>query len=173
MPDRTKIAIDTILKAMGGLLLIAGLAACQSSPQPPSAISATPSAPSFIQDIDKEEGVTFAFEPFTGAPGNIADELSEQIGTQAASQGLKLVKRVGADATYRVNGYLAATGQPGKGTIFYVFDIVDRSGRRLKRISGSEETGGSTGDPWQGASSGALTRIAQRSVIEINAWLNQ
>ncbi len=173
MPNKTRISFSILLKAMGGLLLIAGLTACQPSSQPPSAISTTPSAPAFIQDIDKEEGITFAFEPFTGAPGNIADELSKQIGTQAASQGLSLVKRVGADATYRVNGYLAATGQPGKGTIFYVFDIVDRSGRRLKRISGSEETGGSTGDPWQGASSGVLSRIAQRSVIEIKAWLNQ
>ncbi|QDG76474.1 hypothetical protein FJ695_11645 [Labrenzia sp. PHM005] len=173
MCKRISIAQANLFKAAGGLLLLIGLAACQGSPQPPSAISATPTAPQFIQEIDQEQGVTFAFEPFTGAPGNIADELSSEIGAKAATQGLKLVRRVGADATYRVNGYLAATGQPGQGTIFYVFDVVDRSGRRLKRISGTEETGGSTGDPWTGASSDVLSRIAERSVVEIKAWLNQ
>lgn len=173
MLHKTQNTLSKIFKAVGGLLVMAGLTACQGSPEPPAAISATPSAPQFIQEIDQEQGVTFAFEPFTGAPGNIADELSSEIGAKAADQGLKLVRRVGADATYRVNGYLAATGQPGQGTIFYVFDVVDRSGRRLKRISGTEETGGASGDPWQGATTGVLSRIAHRSVVEIRAWLNQ
>ncbi len=173
MPNRTEFPILRILKIIGGLLLAGGLAACQGANPPPAAINTTPVAPSFIQPIDEQQGTTFAFEPFTGAPGNIADELSNEIGAQAAIQGLNLVRRVGADATYRVNGYLAATGQPGKGTIFYVFDVVDRSGRRLKRISGAEETGGSTGDPWTGATSTVLTRIAERSVVEIKAWLNR
>ena len=117
--------------------------------------------------------MTFAFEPFTGAPGNIADELSEFIGSEARKQGITLVRRVGAAATYRVNGYLSATGQPSNGTVFYVFDIVDSSGRRLKRISGTEATGGASGDPWQAVSSGTLSRIANRSMVEIKAWLNR
>lgn len=158
---------------VGLLVLIGGLAACQSRPVPPVSVSGIPQAPVFAQSGAEETGVTFAFEPLTGAPGNIADQLSSAIGTTAATQGLTLVKRVGADATYRVNGYLAATGQSGKGTVFYVFDIVDRSGNRLKRISGTEETGGSSGDPWQGASESLLSRIAQRTVVEIKAWLNQ
>lgn len=168
-----RVAPSSIFKAVGGLLLIAGLAACQQSPNPPSAISTVPTAPSFIQPVDQEQGITIAFEPFTGAPGNIADELSTAIGKKASIEGIKLVRRVGADATYRVNGYLSATGQPGKGTVFYVFDVVDRSGQRLKRISGTEETGGSTGDPWTGATSSVLQRIADRSVVELKAWLNQ
>ncbi|MEP3048287.1 MAG: hypothetical protein ABJL55_23235 [Roseibium sp.] len=158
---------------MASLLVLLGLVACQSSPQPPSAISSAPAQPAIWNSVDEEQGVTFAFEPFTGAPGNIADDLSSAIGSAASAQGLTLVRRVGADATYRVNGYLAATGQPGKGTVFYVFDIVDRSGKRLKRISGTEETGGSIGDPWQAVSSGTLNRVAQRSVVEIKAWLNR
>ncbi len=123
--------------------------------------------------VDPEEGITFAFEPFTGAPGNIADELSEMIGSEARKQGITLVRRIGAAATYRVNGYLSATGQPSNGTVFYVFDIVDSSGRRVKRISGTEDTGGASGDPWQAVSSGTLSRIANRSMVEIKAWLNR
>ena len=163
----------SLLRAMAGLLLLGVLAACQSSPQPPSPIATAAPAPSISGQVDEDEGITFAFEPFTGAPGNIADELSEFIGTEARKQGLTLVRRVGASATYRVNGYLAATGQPSSGTVFYVFDIVDSSGKRLKRISGTEATGGASGDPWQSVSSGTLSRIANRSVVEIKAWLNR
>ncbi|WP_460080408.1 hypothetical protein [Roseibium sp. LAB1] len=155
------------------LLLGAGLAACQAAPQPPTPISTTVTAPTIAGQVDQDEGVTFAFEPFTGAPGNIADELSEMIGSEARKQGITLVRRIGASATYRVNGYLSATGQPSNGTVFYVFDIVDSSGRRVKRISGTEDTGGASGDPWQSVSSGTLSRIANRSMVEIKAWLNR
>jgi len=155
------------------VVLAAGLAACQSAPQPPNSISTPTPVPSISGQVDPQEGVTLAFEPFTGAPGNIADELSEFIGAEARKQGITLVRRIGAAATYRVNGYLSATGQPSSGTVFYVFDIVDSSGRRLKRISGTEATGGASGDPWQSVSSGTLSRIANRSMVEIKAWLNR
>ncbi|MBO0343840.1 hypothetical protein [Roseibium limicola] len=116
--------------------------------------------------------MTFAFEPFTGAPGNIADELSQEIGEEAHRQGLVLVRRVGASSTFRVNGYLSATGAPSYATLFYVFDVVDGSGKRLKRISGTEVADGVSGDPWQAADGDALRRIAKRTVVEISAWLN-
>ncbi|MHA7777029.1 hypothetical protein [Roseibium sp. M-1] len=173
MPNQTSPKTRSSLRLLAGLALVAGLAACQASPQPPSPIATTAPTPSISSQVDPEEGITFAFEPFTGAPGNIADELSELIGAEARKQGITLVRRVGASATYRVNGFLSATGQPSNGTVFYVFDIVDSSGRRLKRISGTEDTGGASGDPWQAASSGVLSRIANRSMVEIKAWLNR
>ncbi|WP_269580624.1 hypothetical protein [Roseibium sp. Sym1] len=170
-PSRPKSSLSLRLLAI--VLATAGLVACQAAPQPPGPIATTVTAPSISGQVDPEAGVTLAFEPFTGAPGNIADELSEFIGAEARKQGITLVRRVGAAATYRVNGYLSATGQPSNGTVFYVFDIVDGSGRRLKRISGTEDTGGASGDPWQAVGSGTLSRIANRSMVEIKAWLNR
>ncbi len=161
------------LRMIAGLLLAGLMAACQASPQPPTPIGTAAPMPSIVGPVDEDQVVTIAFEPFTGAPGNIADELSEFIGAEARKQGITLVRRVGARATYRVNGYLSAAGQPSSGTVFYVFDIVDGSGRRLKRISGTESTGGSPGDPWQSVDSGTLSRIANRSMVEIKAWLNR
>ncbi|WP_299472837.1 hypothetical protein [uncultured Roseibium sp.] len=162
----------SVLRNFAGLLLLGVVAACQSG-QPPTPVSGPVSAPSIAGQADAESGVTFAFEPFTGAPGNIADELSEYIGREARKQDITLVRRVGAAATYRVNGYLAATGQRSNGTVFYVFDIVDSNGSRLKRISGTESTGGASGDPWQAVNSSTLSRIATRSMVEIEAWLNR
>ncbi|MBD8891394.1 hypothetical protein [Roseibium litorale] len=158
--------------AIGAALTIA---ACQSQPEPrplsgkPSPALSTRSAAPAVPATE----ATFAFEPFTGAPGNIADELSKSIGTQARGQGLTLVRRVGAEATYRVNGYLSVTGGASAVTLFYVFDIVDSTGLRLKRISGTENLSGTTGDPWEAVDSSALERVAVRSTVEISAWLNR
>ncbi|WP_209015869.1 hypothetical protein [Roseibium sp. RKSG952] len=117
--------------------------------------------------------VSFAFEPLTGIPGNLADQLSESIGNEASKQGLTLVRRVGAESTYRVNGYLSAAGDPSETVVFYVFDVVDNSGRRVNRISGSERISGTSGDPWQAVSSTDLERIANRVVVRLEAWLNR
>lgn len=151
------------------------LSACQAIPEPPAGLG--PYIPPQTQSVASEPAspsqATFAFEPFTGAPGNLADDLSRFIGVEAQKQGLTLVRRIGATATYRVNGYLSATGEPSSATVFYVFDIVDGTGKRLKRISGSETVTGTKGDPWEAVDSPTLERIANRSVVEIAAWLNR
>ncbi len=152
---------------------VLGLAACQGNPAPPVAIGTPAPTAQNLAPTTPDGKATIAFEPFTGAPGNIADELSKAIGNQAREQGLVLVRRIGAPSTYRVNGYLSATGEPSSATIFYVFDIVDNSGRRLKRISGTETISGTSGDPWEAVDSGALERIANRSTVEMAAWLNR
>jgi len=158
------------LLAAGFAVILAG---CQGSPEPPNSVGQSRAALSGPAPVIPADQVTLAFEPFTGMPGNIADELAEDIGTEARNAGLTLVRRVGAQATYRVNGYLSATSDQSSATVFYVFDIVDASGRRVTRVSGTETTNGSSGDPWASVGSDTLTRIAQRSVAEIQAWLNR
>lgn len=146
------------------------LAACAGNQVPPAYVSpgsTTASAPA-VADPQK---VTVAFEPFTGAPGNIADELSRAIGTEARKQDLKLVRRVGAPATFRVNGYLSASGDQSSTTMFYVLDVVDSGGNRVHRIVGQETAPGSSGDPWAGPNSDTLSRAARRAVTELAAWI--
>lgn len=156
-------------------VLALGLVACQATPEPPAGIGQSPTAPQNSAALlsTSTSETTFAFEPFTGAPGNIADDLSRYIGEEAQKQGLTLVRRVGATATYRVKGYLSATGEPSSATVFYVFDVVNPRGTRLARISGTETVSGTKGDPWEAIDSSSLQRIANRSVVEIAAWLNR
>ena len=162
-------------KWLAATVLIAALGACQGMPEPPRSLgNQAPAAQNLApQNTQQQNVTTFAFEPFTGAPGNIADDLSKAIGSQARRQGLVLVRRVGATATYRINGYLSATGSPSSATVFYVFDIVDGNGSRVKRISGTEIISGASGDPWTAVDSDTLERIAARSVVEIDAWANR
>lgn len=157
------------------VVLALGLVACQATPEPPTGIGQSPTTSQYQTASlpASTSDTTFAFEPFTGAPGNISDDLSRYIGEEAQKQGLTLVRRVGATATYRVKGYLSATGEPSSATVFYVFDVVDPRGTRLTRISGTETVSGTKGDPWEAIDSSSLQRIANRSVVEIAAWLNR
>lgn len=155
----------------GSMVLI--LAACQGSPIPPEfntvpnpELQAAASA-----QLTQGAKATFAFETFTGIPGDKADQLASALGVQARQQGLVLVRRTGVPSTYRVKGFMSATGGGAGVSAFYVFDIVDASGRRLKRISGVEQVGGTQSDPWVAVSESTLSRIAYRSVVEIKAWL--
>ncbi len=145
------------------------VAACQNTSQP-STTTQTPRATRSAPAVAPEKA-TFAFEPFTGAPGNTADQLSELIGHEAREQGLTLVRRVGAPASYRINGYLAATGNQSSVTLFYVFDVVDASGSRVHRIIGQESAPGTSGDPWSGIEGDTLSLVAKRSVASLRAWL--
>lgn len=158
--------------AAAALLLL--VAACGPSPQPPRPVTApapSAAAPTTPAPYVANEQATFAFEPFIGAPGNVADDLSRQIGARARDEGLTLVRRVDLQATFRVKGYLSATGSPASSALFYVFDVFDAHGLRVTRISGSELTQGVSGDPWRSADNDALKRIAATSVMQLKAWL--
>ena len=100
----------TVLRAAVPALALL-LAACAGDPTPPAYVSGSRSQPAAVPvpSVPADQA-TFAFEPFTGAPGNIADALSRQIGAEARNQNLRLVRRVGAPASYRINGYLSASG---------------------------------------------------------------
>lgn len=149
------------------------LSACSTSPTPPADVVApAPARGPVVSEPPTvaPDKITYAFEPFTGAPGNIADELSSNLGTEAHAQGLLLVRRVGAPATYRLNGYLSATGDNSSVTLFYVFDVVDNAGNRVHRIVGQESSNGTSGDPWSGVDSDTLRRAAKRTIASLKAW---
>lgn len=114
---------------------------------------------------------SFAFEPFTGVPGNAADDLTRRLAVVSGREGLNLVRRVGAPATFRVKGYLTAIGNPTATTISYIFDVYDASGRRLHRIAGQEPSGGTSGDPWSGITDDTLEVVAERTIAALKAWL--
>ncbi|MEI2383630.1 hypothetical protein [Breoghania sp. JC706] len=116
---------------------------------------------------------TFAFEPFVGVPGNTADSLSRRIGEEAKAQGLTIVRRIGAPATYRVKGHLSAVGDNSSSTIIYVFDVYDANGNRLHRFSGQETSSKTSGDPWTGVEGDALDLIAKRTVMALQSWLTR
>ncbi|WP_430511567.1 hypothetical protein [Pannonibacter phragmitetus] len=168
------ILMSSTAKRLCAATLLLAVAACNQTAPTPRTV--TPSVPGnqTLTPAPKvpADQATFAFEPFTGAPGNTADELAQEIGTRAGIERLKLVRRVDAKPTYRVKGYLTATGTPAGGSVFFVFDVFDANGVRLTRISGTEAIGGVSGDPWMSVSTSSLQQIASRAVLELKAWVN-
>lgn len=115
--------------------------------------------------------MTLAFEPFTGIPGNVADDLASEIAAAAKLKKITLVKRVGSPATYRVKGFLSAISSDNAASVVYVFDVFDANGKRLHRITGERQAGVYAGDPWSGVSTSQLNLIATDVIFQLDAWL--
>ncbi|WP_321339006.1 hypothetical protein [Breoghania sp.] len=154
-----------------GLLLVSG---CAGS-IPPGLVGdsgGSSDTPAPLAATVPASQATFAFEPFNGVPGNTADSLSNRLGNEAKRQGLTLVRRVGAPATYRVKGHLSAAGDDSSSTVIYVFDVYDANGRRVHRFSGQETASATSGDPWTGISGAALDLLAERTILALKSWLS-
>ena len=136
--------------------IAAGLGEGMRAPRPPLADPAQAS---------------FAFEPFPGVPGNLADDLTRRIWRQAEREGLTVVKRPGGAALFRVDGTLTAVSDDNNAQVFYVFDIRGVNGRLLHRISGQQRSEDAGGDPWAGVTREDLDVIATRLAALMRAWL--
>lgn len=117
------------------------------------------------------QAATFAFEPFPGMPGNLADDMLRRLWARAEGEGLTVVKRPGGAAVFFVDGTLTAVSDDTNSLVFYVFDVKDVNGRRLHRISGQQASDPSLGDPWSGVEAAALDTIARRVAALLRAWL--
>jgi hypothetical protein len=164
------------LAAAAGIALLCGLlggcvAAGGSTPGGPT-VPAPPEATQPMRPPVPASQASFRFDQVLGVPTNQADTLAASLGSVARSRGLTLVRRGDPTATYRLLGYLAASGDERGTVVTFVWDIVDADGRRLHRVSGSQAAGGADGDPWMGVSDGELAAIAARTVELVYAWVN-
>jgi len=166
---RTGRLVGIVAPLVAAAMIVAGCsggdAVSDLAPTPTVAGTTAPIGPSAVGTA------SFAFEPFTGVPGNAADELTRRIADVSDREGLNLVRRVGAPATFRVKGYLTAIGNPTSTTLSYIYDVYDGSGRRVHRIAGQEPSGGTSGDPWSGITDETLVVVAERTVAALKAWL--
>lgn len=167
-------SMSSTAKRLCAATLLLAVAACNQTAPTPRPVTTPVPGNQTLAPAPKVPAAqaTFAFEPFVGAPGNTADELSKEIGARAGVEKLQLVRRVDGKPSYRVKGYLTATGTAAGGSVFFVFDVFDANGVRLTRISGQESTSGVSGDPWAAVDVATLKRIAARTVLELKAWVN-
>ncbi len=117
------------------------------------------------------ELATFAFEPVPGVPVTVADELLRRMWRRAEREGLKVVKRPGGPALFTVEGTMTTVSDDTNSLIFFTFDVVDTSGRRLHRISGQQGSEETDGDPWSNVEDRDLDLIATRLAALLRAWL--
>ncbi|RAH98893.1 hypothetical protein DLJ53_25000 [Acuticoccus sediminis] len=159
------------MRVVLALLLTLALTACDAPRLTGLATGVQNNAYSPIAAVGRPEEATFAFAPFPGMPGNVADELLRRIWRRSEDEGLTIIKRPGGKALFQVEGTLTAVSEDTNSLVFYVFDVKDVSGRRVHRISGTKRSSSTEGDPWSSVSEGDLDIIARRLAARLRAWL--
>lgn len=114
---------------------------------------------------------TFQFLPIPGIPVQVADELLSRIWRRAEREGLNVVKRPGGPALFTVEGTVVGVSDDTNSTIFFTFNVLDTTGRRLHTISGIQNSEETDGDPWSNLEDRDLDLIALRLAALLRAWL--
>jgi hypothetical protein len=112
-----------------------------------------------------------AFLPVTGAPQSAVTSLAGWMRNAAKAEAVPIVGSVEQGAKYQVKGYFSALND-GSGTILvYVWDVLDREGARVHRISGQERGAKSAGDPWDGIGPEIFNKVAGTTMTSLRSWM--
>ena len=106
-----------------------------------------------------------------GAPDSAIEPLSRELSARARQRGITVIPASSAGNGYVLKGYFSAMDDGGKGSIVYVWDVVDAAGKRLYRIQGQEKLTAKGG--WKSASNATMQAIADKTVDQLAAWLSQ
>jgi hypothetical protein len=118
----------------------------------------------------KGAAARFAVVRISGPPPDIMLTMAKDLSSEAQLRRLNMVTRDDPSATYLVRGYLSAVGDRQGTSLIYVWDVVDRKGVRLHRISGQEPGAGTASDPWAGITNGAVGEAARNTIDDLVAW---
>lgn len=111
--------------------------------------------------------------PILGATDAAAKDLVRQLNAEALKQNIALMVDPNAQGEYTLRGYVVASkDKKGVAKVTYTWDLSDRTGQRVNRITG-EETGtpvkGKNADVWTAVPPEAFARIAEKTIAQIAA----
>jgi hypothetical protein len=120
----------------------------------------------------KGAAARFAFAPIDGVPVPVLQAMSAALNQDAAAFRLNVVPFNDPSAVYIVRGYLSAVAEGPQARLVYVWDVLDRQGNRLHRVTGQETGGAFTGgDPWTGIGAANVTAASRRTIESLAAWV--
>ena len=126
----------------------------------------------FKSKQSKSATAPISFAPIIGAPTNVSSQLSGQLVAQAQKQNIPVITEKGKGAEYTVRGYLAASQDRKNNKLAYIWDVTDKSGKRVHRILGEEVTPAKPGrDAWSTFDQAALQKIATKTATDLASWL--
>jgi hypothetical protein len=114
---------------------------------------------------------SFAFAAVTGMPAELRFAMQDALKIQGATRNLKLLPEGDPSATYIVRGYLSAIGDENGILLVYTWDVLDRGGNRLHRVSGQESGNGSLGDPWASVTREMVLLVALQTIDDLSDWV--
>ncbi|MET1047944.1 MAG: hypothetical protein ABWX70_14820 [Hyphomicrobium sp.] len=155
-------------------LATAGLAGCGSSsnilgggstPSAETSLAIPGSTPSTSQTAKVQ------IAPVIGSPDNVARDLQAQLASAIGRNGITVVTDNSAGGEYVVRGYIVAAREKTKAKISYIWDVTDRTGKRVHRITGEELVAGGGKDPWSAVTPAVVGRISDKTSTQIASWL--
>ncbi len=113
-----------------------------------------------------------AIAPVIGAPEQIAGQMQTALGSSMQSRQIAATPGTSAAAAYTLRGYIVAAREQAGTKISYIWDVNDRTGNRVNRITGEEiATSGSSRDPWASVTPQVISTIADKTAASLATWL--
>ena len=146
------------------IAIMAGCTTAQFEQNPP----ANPSVTAPV----KGAAAKFAFAPIEGVPVPVLQAMSNALNQQAVANRVNVVPATDPGAVYSVRGYLSAVAEGPNAKLVYVWDVTDRQGTRLHRVTG-QEIGGAyrNNDPWTGVGMTNINEAARKTMEALAAWV--
>ena len=149
----------------------------QSAPAPQSsqpvaaapttlAAAPAPAAPAPVSVSAGQSVGEVQFLPLVGAPEEKAVLLARALSESAAAKGVTIRPAAEAPSSVRLKGYFSAFNDGSSTTLVYVWDVLDASDRRVRRIQGQESVPGAAADPWAAIDLSTLAAVADRTLQE-------
>jgi hypothetical protein len=118
-----------------------------------------------LGNLTESRPFTVAFESVDGPPPAVSQKLAQALSEEAGARQIAVVPP--GTANYRLRGYLAAYPGAGGTTITWAWDVFGADQRRAFRLGGVEQTGGTAGTRWDGASDQVLRKIARAGIEQL------
>ncbi|MCC2113374.1 MAG: hypothetical protein KDJ16_15165 [Hyphomicrobiales bacterium] len=156
--------------ALAPLLVAALLAGCQTAPEG-SVGTFSGGRPAF-SPLGGKTRTAVAFVPVIGPTAEAAERLGPALGGAALASDVTVLPAGVDGATLLVKGYFTASAVDGGTAIVYYFDVHDRNGTRIYRISGEERTA-KAADPWAAFDDATAEAIAAKTMQALKTLLSQ
>jgi len=160
------------LAVFAGLLAL-GLGGCETGSNLfGSSGEATPAVAD--QSLVPAEGqvAKIAVAPLLGPPETVNKMFLSQLGGAIEKQCITVAKAPTDKSEYTLRGYIVSANEKGKTKVSYIWDLTDRTGKQVNRISGEEVVPpGASKDPWSGVTPQVVDQISAKTASSIAAWL--
>lgn len=110
-----------------------------------------------------------------GAPKASVDRMASQLYTESRRRGFTATMQGNARKTFTMTGQVTAAPTDQGTTVFFVWDVVDPTGKHRHRVSGEEiiPAGAGFSDPWDAVDDSAMQRIASRTAEGVSGFISQ
>jgi len=133
-------------------------------------LASLPINDSLINSLDSPP--SFEFLNIVGPPQNIVSLLNREVRKSAKHNGINLLNNGENSAAYQIKGFLTAIDNGSGSVLVFAWEILDRSGNMLHKISGEEYSASRATDPWRSINSQMVNNVVGRTMRDLKSWID-